>query len=162
MNEKTCESCVHHDDVNCLCFHPGAGGAAHDGWDAEDECINVGRPHWYPRDALARAEKAEANYRFMVERAADEKLDGYRELGARAAAAEERAEKAESDLRLALYAAEAAYTERSVAQRQKATAEEQRDRARAFILSRSFALSLGGVLAFDTALADEPPTGGES
>jgi uncharacterized coiled-coil protein SlyX len=28
-----------------------------------------------------RAEKAEANYRFMVERVADEKLDGYRELG---------------------------------------------------------------------------------
>jgi len=36
----------------------------------------------------ARAEKAEANYAFMVERAANEKLDGYRELGARAAAAE--------------------------------------------------------------------------
>jgi hypothetical protein len=41
------------------------------------------------RDALrAQLAKAEANYRFMVERAADEKLDGYRELGARAAAAE--------------------------------------------------------------------------
>lgn len=35
-----------------------------------------------------RAETAEANYRFMVERAADAKLDGYRELGERAAAAE--------------------------------------------------------------------------
>jgi DNA repair exonuclease SbcCD ATPase subunit len=35
-----------------------------------------------------RAEKAEKNYRFMVERAADEKLDGYRELGQRAADAE--------------------------------------------------------------------------
>lgn len=51
-----------------------------------------------------RAEKAErerdearANYAFMVERAADQKLDGYRELGARAAAAEERAEKAERE-----------------------------------------------------------------
>jgi hypothetical protein len=36
----------------------------------------------------ARAEKAEANYAFMVERAANQYLDGYRELGARAAAAE--------------------------------------------------------------------------
>lgn len=43
-----------------------------------------------------RAEKAEANYRFMVERAADEKLDGYRELGSKCAALEERAEKAEA------------------------------------------------------------------
>ena len=39
-----------------------------------------------------RAEKAEANYAFMVKRAADEKLDGYRELGARAAAAESAAD----------------------------------------------------------------------
>jgi hypothetical protein len=36
----------------------------------------------------SRAEEAEDNYRFMVERACDEKLDGYRELGARAAEAE--------------------------------------------------------------------------
>lgn len=35
-----------------------------------------------------RAEKAEENYRFMVENAADQKLDGYRDLAARAAAAE--------------------------------------------------------------------------
>lgn len=35
-----------------------------------------------------RAEKAEANYRWMVERAADQRLDGYRELGARCAALE--------------------------------------------------------------------------
>jgi len=56
------------------------------------------------RDLVSRAEKAErerdkarANYAFMVERAADQKLDGYRELGARAAAAEERAEKAERE-----------------------------------------------------------------
>ena len=53
---------------------------------------------------VKRAEKAErerdearANYAFMVERAADQKLDGYRELGARAAAAEERAERAERE-----------------------------------------------------------------
>jgi hypothetical protein len=36
----------------------------------------------------ARADTAEVNYRFMIERAADEKLDGYRELGQRAANAE--------------------------------------------------------------------------
>ena len=36
----------------------------------------------------ARADKAEANYRWMVERAADQRLDGYRELGARCAALE--------------------------------------------------------------------------
>ncbi len=39
--------------------------------------------------ALARATKAEESYRWMVEHAADQKLDGYRELGARAAAAEQ-------------------------------------------------------------------------
>lgn len=33
-------------------------------------------------------DEARANYAFMVARAADQKLDGYRELGARAAAAE--------------------------------------------------------------------------
>jgi len=35
-----------------------------------------------------RAEKAEANYQFMVQRAISEKLDGYRELAAKAATAE--------------------------------------------------------------------------
>ena len=53
------------------------------------------------RKCIATAERerdeARANYAFMVERAADQKLDGYRELGARAAAAEERAEKAERE-----------------------------------------------------------------
>lgn len=39
---------------------------------------------------------ARKNYQFMVDRAADEKLDGYRELGAKCASLEERAEKAES------------------------------------------------------------------
>jgi len=42
-------------------------------------------------------DEARANYAFMVERAADQRLDGYRELGARAAAAEnERDEALES------------------------------------------------------------------
>lgn len=39
---------------------------------------------------------AQANYRFMVERAADEKLDGYRELGDRAAQAENERDTARS------------------------------------------------------------------
>ena len=45
----------------------------------------------------AERDEARANYAFMVERAADQKLDGYRELGAKAAAAEERAERAERE-----------------------------------------------------------------
>lgn len=53
------------------------------------------------RKCIATAERerdeARANYAFMVERAANQKLDGYRELGARAAAAEERAERAERE-----------------------------------------------------------------
>ena len=47
----------------------------------------------------ARAEKAEANYAFMVERAANQHLDGYRELGARAAAAENEADRLRERLR---------------------------------------------------------------
>jgi len=46
----------------------------------------------------ARAEKAEANYRFTVERAADQKLDGYRDLAGQVLAATVRAEKAEAEL----------------------------------------------------------------
>jgi hypothetical protein len=46
-----------------------------------------------------RTEKAEANYAFMVERAANEKLDGYRELGARAASAENEADCLRARLR---------------------------------------------------------------
>ena len=44
---------------------------------------------------------AQANYQFMVERAADRHLEGYRELGAKCAAAEERAERAEAALAIA-------------------------------------------------------------
>jgi len=43
--------------------------------------------------------EAQGNYEFMVRRAADQKLDGYRELGQRAAEQEARAEKAESQAR---------------------------------------------------------------
>lgn len=38
--------------------------------------------------ALDERDQAQANYQFMVDRAVNEKLDGYRELGAMAAAAE--------------------------------------------------------------------------
>ena len=47
----------------------------------------------------AECDEAQANYRFMVERAADQKLDGYRELGARAAAAENERDKALVELK---------------------------------------------------------------
>jgi len=52
----------------------------------------------------AECDEAQANYRFMVERAADEKLDGYRELGARAAAAENERDEALAVIRLILEA----------------------------------------------------------
>jgi hypothetical protein len=45
----------------------------------------------------AERDEARANYRFMVERAADQKLDGYRELGARAAAAEQERDEARAE-----------------------------------------------------------------
>lgn len=46
--------------------------------------VSLQRAHRY----LDAVDEARANYRFMVERAADSKLDGYRELGQRAAEAE--------------------------------------------------------------------------
>lgn len=49
-------------------------------------------------DALGRAEEAEANYAFMVKRAADEKLPGYRELGARCANLERERDEARAKL----------------------------------------------------------------
>jgi hypothetical protein len=61
----------------------------------------------------AERDEARANYQFMVERAADQRLDGYRELGARAAAAENRVD----ELRRQLEATEIA--------RDKALAREQ-------------------------------------
>ena len=44
-------------------------------------------------------EKAEANYAFMVKRAADQSLDGYRELGARCAQLEAERDEARAKLR---------------------------------------------------------------
>jgi hypothetical protein len=46
----------------------------------------------------AERDKARADYQFMVDRACNEKLDGYRELGARAAAAENRADTREREV----------------------------------------------------------------
>ena len=51
------------------------------------------------RDLERQLEEAQGNYEFMVRSAADQKLDGYRELGQRAAEQEARAEQAESQLR---------------------------------------------------------------
>ena len=54
----------------------------------------------------AERDRARDDYRWMVEHAADQKLEGYRELGARAAAAETRAERTENRV-----AAQAALTQ---------------------------------------------------
>jgi predicted RNase H-like HicB family nuclease len=45
-------------------------------------------------DLVKERDEARANYQFMVDRAADEKLDGYRELAARAAKAEQERDEA--------------------------------------------------------------------
>lgn len=49
------------------------------------------------RALMAERDKARANFQFMVDRAANERLDGYRALGQRAADAEARAEQAEQE-----------------------------------------------------------------
>jgi uncharacterized coiled-coil DUF342 family protein len=59
-------------------------------------------------EASRERDEAQANYRFMVERAADQRLDGYRELGQRAATAEN--ERDEARAQLATLRAEAAAT----------------------------------------------------
>jgi len=43
-------------------------------------------------------DKARGNYQWMVERAADERLDGYRELGARAAASENEVDRLKAEV----------------------------------------------------------------
>ncbi len=53
------------------------------------------------REVEAERHKARADYQFMVERAADQHLDGYRELGARAAAAENQADELRLQLQVA-------------------------------------------------------------
>ena len=70
------------------CHQCAASGYTFRGGYIEDEAGD----RWWSQELLAKVEQerdeARANYQFMVERAADQKLDGYRELGARAAAAE--------------------------------------------------------------------------
>lgn len=67
---------------------------------ANPDCLEKGCQLQADLDkARARAEKAEANYAFMVERAVNEKLDGYQELGARAASAENEADRLRARLR---------------------------------------------------------------
>lgn len=61
--------------------------------DIFDAGLAAGRAELQPK-----LEQAEANYRFMVERAADQKLDGYRELGQMACDSETRALAAEQKL----------------------------------------------------------------
>lgn len=86
------------------------------------------------RAMISRAEKAERNYQFMVDRAADEKLDGYRELGQRAA-------DAERDKDAALQRAETAEHERDEARshphrRHLQTRAEQAERERDTLRAR--------------------------
>jgi len=57
---------------------------------------------------LARVRELEGQVRWFVERAADQRLDGYRELGARAAAAENARDGAHRELRALRAVAEAA------------------------------------------------------
>lgn len=64
------------------------------------------------RDARAELATLRQQLREMVEKAADEKLDGYRELGARAAQAENERDDARAALRLADQARLAAEAER--------------------------------------------------
>ena len=49
-------------------------------------------------ELIRERDEARANYQFMVDRAANEKLDGYRELGARAAAAENQADELRAEV----------------------------------------------------------------
>lgn len=84
---STCEQC----DVVTAAEDPSI---AEQGWDYQcsyrmtepDDELSALRAR--VAELEAECDRARANYQFMVERAADEKLDGYRELGARAAAAE--------------------------------------------------------------------------
>lgn len=50
------------------------------------------------KKVIAERDEARANYQFMVDRAVDEKLDGYRELASKCAALEEERDRLLSDL----------------------------------------------------------------
>jgi len=90
-----CEGCGAWDEVRpvagrifCACCRPGA--SLMERWEA----TRALREKFAALEA--KASEAQENYEFMVQRAAEEKLDGYRELGQRAAGLETRAEAAES------------------------------------------------------------------
>lgn len=56
---------------------------------------------WYRNEVkrlTAERDAALRNYQWMVERAADERLDGYRDLGAKAAAAEAKRDEARAEV----------------------------------------------------------------
>mgnify|MGYP001579306950 CR=1 FL=1 len=78
-----------------------------------DLCDEVDRLRAELAAVTAERDEANANYVFMVERAADQTLDGYRELGQRAAEAENAADDVRAELAAAkadkAQAVEAAY-----------------------------------------------------
>jgi hypothetical protein len=77
-----------------------------------------------------RADAAEKNYAFMVQRAADQHLDGYRELGQRAADAERERDNAADNCRAVL-------VERNQLQRELDDALAEVERLRADVLAGS-------------------------
>jgi hypothetical protein len=75
-------------------------------------------------------DEARANYAFMVERAANEKLDGYRELAAKAAAAENARDKAQAkaaDYERDWYEAKSEFGSAMAKMREALRAAEQRE-----------------------------------
>ena len=77
-------------------------------------------------DLRAQRDKAQANYQFMVDRAANEKLDGYRELGAKCAELEQERDKARA---VALELSESARRGWEMADSLHLSVREQRERA---------------------------------
>jgi len=76
------------------------------------------------------SDEARANYAFMVERAADENLDGYRELGARCAAAENERDAAQAkavEYERDWYAAKSEFGTAMAKMRETLRAAEQRE-----------------------------------
>jgi len=82
------------------------------------------------RRITKQRDEARANYAFMVERAADEKLDGYRELGARCAAAENERDAAQAkavDYERDWYAAKSEFGAAMAKMREALRAAEKRE-----------------------------------
>lgn len=74
-------------------------------------------------------DEAQANYRFMVERAADQKLDGYRDIDARAAAAEDELDRVRANRDAYEEACRLQVLERTDLQARLKQALEERDEA---------------------------------